>query len=159
MQRTTIRSSKSFENALKSPESLFASSLVNMRLIIATTLLFGPAFAAPKPESLPQGINFDVIDAVPEPEALGPEVDVTVETIPYDRESAVAAASFQVLATAVPVANKKRNTEADEVAPACETEEQPAGQGMYPPTYGTQSLTKFQSRTVNKRSRHLCRVS
>ncbi|GAB7362454.1 hypothetical protein MBLNU230_g2776t1 [Neophaeotheca triangularis] len=96
-----------------------------MRSLVATSLLFlRLALAAPNPNPLPQAIDFDLIDSVPDPTALGPEPDETIDVVPYDRKSALAAASAQVLATAVPdvpAGKVKRIVVAD--APSCELAE------------------------------------
>lgn len=94
-----------------------------MHSILAASLVLGVVIAAPNPNPLPQGFDFAMVDSVPEPTALGPPVDKTIDAVTYDRTSAVAAASSQVLATAVPSAKVKRT----DGAPMCPTAEQPAG--------------------------------
>ncbi|KAI7352497.1 hypothetical protein D0862_07397 [Hortaea werneckii] len=97
-----------------------------MPSILVASLVLGLVAAAPNPNPIPQGFDFGVVDSAPEPTALGPPADKTIDAITYDRTSAVAAASSQVLATAVPSAKVKRTDD----APVCPTEEQPAGSGV-----------------------------
>ncbi|KAI7137411.1 hypothetical protein KC317_g16749, partial [Hortaea werneckii] len=97
-----------------------------MPSILVASLLLGLVAAAPNPNPIPQGFDFGVVDSAPEPTALGPPADKTIDAVTYDRTSAVAAASSQVLATAVPSAKVKRTDD----SLVCPTEKQPTGAGV-----------------------------
>ncbi|RMY43880.1 hypothetical protein D0865_10942 [Hortaea werneckii] len=123
-----------------------------MHSILAVSLFLGVAVAAPNPNPLPQDFDFAMVDSVPEPTALGPPVDKTIDAVTYDRTSAVAAASYQVLATAVPSAKVKRT----DGAPMCQTAEQPAGKAFTDLKASIEQIGYLGLRTVDSYDPALC---